>query len=133
MLTLDELRKLVAGDDVDTVVVGFTDHYGRLVGKRYDAGMFVDEVAAHGTHGCDYLLTTDMEMEPVPGYQFANWELGYGDVHLVPDLPRCAGPTGSTAPRWCCATWPASATTPGRPWRPAPSCAARSTPPPGRG
>ena len=22
----------------------------------------------------------------MPGYQFANWELGYGDVHLVPDL-----------------------------------------------
>ena len=27
-----------------------------------------------------------MEMEPVPGYSFANWELGYGDVHMVPDL-----------------------------------------------
>jgi glutamine synthetase len=27
-----------------------------------------------------------MEMEPVPGYRFANWELGYGDFHLVPDL-----------------------------------------------
>jgi glutamine synthetase len=27
-----------------------------------------------------------MEMEPVPGYAFANWELGYGDVHMVPDL-----------------------------------------------
>lgn len=87
MLTLDDLRKLVADDDLDTVVVGFTDHYGRLVGKRFDAGMFVDEVAAGGTHGCDYLLTTDMEMEPVPGYRFANWELGYGDVHLVPDMP----------------------------------------------
>src|SRR4051812_42098617 len=48
--------------------------------------MFVDEVAAHGAHACDYLLTTDMEMEPVPGYRFANWELGYGDVHLVPDM-----------------------------------------------
>jgi glutamine synthetase len=24
-------------------------------------------------------------MEPVPGYRFANWELGYGDFHLVPD------------------------------------------------
>jgi glutamine synthetase len=87
MLTFDDLRKLVADDDLDTVVVGFTDHYGRLVGKRFDAGMFVDEVAAGGTHGCDYLLTTDMEMEPVAGYRFANWELGYGDVHLVPDMP----------------------------------------------
>ncbi len=27
-----------------------------------------------------------MEMEPVPGYTFANWEQGYGDFHLVPDL-----------------------------------------------
>lgn len=86
MLTLDALRESVRRDEVDTVVVGFTDHYGRLVGKRYDAGMFLDEVVDHGTHGCDYLLTTDMEMEPVPGYEFANWELGYGDVHLVPDL-----------------------------------------------
>ncbi|MGH9259423.1 MAG: glutamine synthetase, partial [Acidimicrobiales bacterium] len=87
MLTRDALREAVGRDEIDTVIVGFTDHYGRLVGKRYDAGMFVDEVAEAGTHGCDYLLTTDMEMEPVPGYEFANWELGYGDVHLVPDLP----------------------------------------------
>src|SRR5262249_44763481 len=29
----------------------------------------------------------DTEMTPVPGYRFANWEKGYGDVHLVPDLP----------------------------------------------
>jgi glutamine synthetase len=27
-----------------------------------------------------------MEMDPVPGYRFANWELGYGDFHLVPDM-----------------------------------------------
>src|SRR5215471_984956 len=86
MLTLDALRAEVGRDQLDTVVVGFTDHYGRLAGKRYDAGLFVDEVAAAGTHGCDDPLTTDMEMEPVPGYDFANWELGYGDVHLVPDL-----------------------------------------------
>ncbi|MFN7944776.1 MAG: glutamine synthetase family protein [Blastocatellia bacterium] len=86
MLTLDQLRELVAEEEIETVVVGFTDHYGRLCGKRYDAEMFVEDTWQHGTHGCDYLLTTDMEMEPVPGYKFANWELGYGDFHLVPDL-----------------------------------------------
>ena len=52
----------------------------------FDAEFFVDEIEAHGTHGCNYLMTVDMEMEPVPGYAFANWELGYGDFHLVPDL-----------------------------------------------
>ena len=86
MLSLEELRSLVAEDAIDTVVVGFTDHYGRLVGKRYDAGMFVDDVVEGGSHACNYLLTVDMEMDPVPGYRFANWELGYGDFHLVPDL-----------------------------------------------
>ena len=86
MLNLSRLRDLVGQNQIETVIVGFTDHYGRLIGKRYDAEMFVEEVAGHGTHGCDYLLTVDMEMEPVPGYKFANWELGYGDVHLIPDL-----------------------------------------------
>lgn len=86
MLSLDALHAQVRDDLIETVVVGFTDHYGRLMGKRFDAQMFVEHTATHGTHGCDYLLTTDMEMEPVAGYRYANWELGYGDFHLVPDL-----------------------------------------------
>ena len=89
-LTVDELRDLVRQGVVETVIVGFTDHYGRLLGKRCEAEMFVNETAAHGTHGCNYLLTTDMEMQPVPGYRFANWQQGYGDFHLVPDLSTLA-------------------------------------------
>jgi glutamine synthetase len=86
MITIEELGSLVDADEVDTVVVAFTDHYGRLHGKRYDAGFFLEEVHAHGTHACDYLLTVDMEMEPVPGYTYASWEKGYGDFHMVPDM-----------------------------------------------
>lgn len=86
MLNLERLSELIAEGQVETVVVGFTDHYGRLAGKRYDAEMFIEEVASRGTHGCNYLLTTDIEMEPVAGYGFANWEQGYGDFHLMPDL-----------------------------------------------
>src|SRR6187431_2316906 len=86
LLTLEALQQRVAAGEVDNVAVGFTDCYGRLMGKRFDAGFFLEQVAVHGTHACNYLLTVDMEMEPVPGYEFANWQLGYGDVHLVPDL-----------------------------------------------
>jgi len=86
MLQPGELRGLVTKGEIETVVVGFTDHYGRLLGKRFDAEFFIDEVCKQGAHACDYLLTVDMEMDPVPGYRFANWELGYGDFHLVPDL-----------------------------------------------
>lgn len=86
MLTVDELAQQVASGAIDTVVVAFTDLYGRFMGKRFDAEFFVEDIHQQGTHGCDYLLTVDMEMEPVPGYHYANWELGYGDFHLLPDL-----------------------------------------------
>ena len=86
MLTLKELKLKVSEEEIETVVVGFTDHYGRMMGKRFDAEFFLDSCVDDGTHGCDYLLTTDMEMEPVEGYKYANWELGYGDFHMVPDM-----------------------------------------------
>ena len=90
-MNLDELRAHIATGDIDTVVVAFTDHYGRTLGKRFDAEFFLDSLGS-GSHACDYLLTVDMEMEPVDGYQYANWERGYGDFHLVADmstLRRC--------------------------------------------
>ncbi|MDW3196747.1 MAG: glutamine synthetase family protein [Cytophagales bacterium] len=86
MLSVEKFKQQVQEEAIETVIVGFTDHYGRLMGKRFDADFFIDSALDAGTHGCDYLLTTDMEMEPVPGYKLANWELGYGDFHLVPDL-----------------------------------------------
>ncbi len=84
-MTPEELRTAVDADTIDTVVVGFTDHYGRTLGKRFDAGFFLDTID-DGTHACDYLLTVDMEMEPVSGYAFSNWSSGFGDFHLVADL-----------------------------------------------
>jgi len=98
-VNIEQLRESVAAGEIDTVLVAFTDHYGRLVGKRFDAEFFLEDAIDHGTHACDYLLTVDMEMEPVPGYRFANWELGYGDLHLVPDLSTLtlAGWTDRTA------------------------------------
>ncbi len=86
MLSLNELIDKVNNGEIETVVVAFTDHFGRLMGKRFDADFFVESGAQDGTHACNYLLTVDMEMEPIKGYDFANWERGYGDFHLVPDM-----------------------------------------------
>ena len=58
---------------------------GRLIGKRFQAEYFVDG-AHEETHGCDYLLANDIDMEPVPGYAAASWDKGYGDFVLKPDL-----------------------------------------------
>src|SRR5881398_14596 len=87
MLSLDELRADVESGAVDTVIACFTDMQGRLMGKRLDAEFFLAEnEAGHGIEGCNYLLALEMEMDPVPGYEIASWERGYGDFALVPDL-----------------------------------------------
>jgi len=87
MLTLTELERLVEAGTIDTVVVAFTDMQGRLLGKRLHGEFFVEEnVAHHGVEGCNYLLALEMEMDPVPGYSMANWEQGYGDFVLRPDV-----------------------------------------------
>src|SRR5919106_1330832 len=86
MLSLDDLRKEAEERTIDTVVTAFTDMQGRLFGKRIEIEYFLEEVADHGIEGCDYLLALDMDMEPLPGYEMANWEEGYGDFGIVPDM-----------------------------------------------
>src|SRR5437016_5194591 len=82
----ETLKRLVADDEIDTIIAVFPDMYGRLVGKRIVGRYFVDEVIAHGLHACDYLLACDMEMDPVPGYAFTSWAKGYGDFRPIPDF-----------------------------------------------
>jgi glutamine synthetase len=86
MLSLDALRASVDAGEIDTVVVAITDMQGRLQGKRFHARFFLDEVVAHNTEACAYLLAVDTEMNTVDGYQLASWETGYGDFMLIPDM-----------------------------------------------
>src|SRR5215218_728542 len=86
MLSVDDLREEAEAGTIDTVVTAFTDMQGRLFGKRIQAEFFLEDVTEHGIEGCDYLLALDMEMEPLPGYELANWEEGYGDFAILPDL-----------------------------------------------
>src|SRR2546422_7327894 len=86
MLTLEELRQEVEAGTIDTIVAAFTDMQGRLIGKRIQGQYFLEDVVDHGIEGCNYLLALDMEMDPVPGYEMANWERGYGDFEIVPDF-----------------------------------------------
>jgi glutamine synthetase len=86
-LELKELESMIRSGDVDTVVCVFVDLQGRFMGKRGTGHYFLDDVmGSEGLHACLYLVTVDMEMEPVPGYEYANWETGYGDFRMVPDL-----------------------------------------------
>lgn len=85
-IDLEGLGRAVADGTIETVIAAFPDMYGRLVGKRFAAAYFVEEVASHGMHACDYLLACDVEMDPVPGYRFTSWAKGYGDFRPRPDF-----------------------------------------------
>lgn len=85
-LDVDTLRREVEDGRIDTIVVAFTDMQGRLQGKRIHAEHFIDNVLAHGTEGCNYLLAVDVEMNTVAGYAMSSWDTGYGDVVMRPDL-----------------------------------------------
>ncbi|WP_329351493.1 glutamine synthetase family protein [Streptomyces sp. NBC_01261] len=85
-LGVEELQRLVASGEIDTVVLAFPDMQGRLQGKRFAAQFFLDDVLRHGTEGCNYLLAVDTEMNTVDGYAMSSWERGYGDFAMHPDL-----------------------------------------------
>ena len=50
MLTLDELTTLVGAGEIETVLMVFTDLYGRFMGKRFSAGFFLEQAAEHGSY-----------------------------------------------------------------------------------
>lgn len=85
-MNLQQLKAEVRAGRIDTVMVALPDPFGRLVGKRFRAPVFLDSVARHGTHGCNYLLTVNIEMDPLDGFQVASWDQGFGDFCLQPDL-----------------------------------------------
>jgi glutamine synthetase len=88
MLTVEEIRDLIDGGQIDTVLMVFSDLQGRLMGKRLTGDYFVNDIleGEGAIHACSYLIANDMEMEPVPGYAYAGWQTGYGDLMAKPDL-----------------------------------------------
>ena len=85
-MKLQNLKSQIKAGEIDTVVVVFPDVFGRLIGKRFTGQFFLDHVAGNGTHCCNYLLTVNMEMDPMDGFELANWEKGFGDFELRPDF-----------------------------------------------
>src|SRR5258708_20146343 len=80
------LQSQIRSGAIDTVIVALPDPFGRLVGKRFRADVFLNSIAHHGTHGCNYLLTVNLEMDPLDGFKVASWDKGFGDFTLQPDL-----------------------------------------------
>lgn len=83
--TLAKIQHQIQAGEIDTVIAAFPDVLGRLMGKRASAPFFLNHILQDGTHACNYLLVTNMEMDPLEGFALANWDKGFGDFHMVPD------------------------------------------------
>lgn len=81
----DQLLADIADGTIDTVIVAFPDHAGRLVGKRAEGGHYAAVVAREGTENCDYLIACDLDDTPIPGFEWASYAQGYGDMRGVVD------------------------------------------------
>ena len=91
VITSEELATKISEGEIDTVLLVFPDLQGRLIGKRVTGHFCFDHVATpEGIEACNYLLAVDVDMTPLPGYEFANWEQGYGDF-------RCRARPGDDA------------------------------------
>jgi glutamine synthetase len=89
MLSASELEERARSGDIDTILVVFPDLQGRLVGKRVTGHFWCEQMKA-GTdeiHACNYLLAVDSEMTVLSGYEFANWDKGYGDFATIREIP----------------------------------------------
>jgi len=96
LIDVPTLARLVDDDVIDTVVVAFVDVQGRLMGKRVTGRFFLDHVVGtvgpdgvgngEGIEACDYLLTVDVDMNVLEGFEYSDWEGGYGDFRARPDL-----------------------------------------------
>jgi glutamine synthetase len=84
-ITHEQLKADIADGHIDTVIAAFGDFHGRLIGKRTDGQFYLDVVAEEGTENCDYLIACDIDNNPIPGFRFASYEQGYGDMRGVVD------------------------------------------------
>jgi glutamine synthetase len=86
ILDLERLQAMVAAGAIDTIIMAAPDMQGRLQGKRVMPKFFFEHVLNGAAEGCGYLLATDIECQPVPGYQLMSLDQGFGDFGFLPDL-----------------------------------------------
>jgi glutamine synthetase len=79
------VRQVIKEHQIDTVKIGGPDYDGIYRGKRLPADVFLEGLE-HGFAQGDVLFGWDVDEQLVPGLRFTNWDTGYADLRMVPDL-----------------------------------------------
>ncbi|MFG2794142.1 glutamine synthetase family protein [Streptomyces sp. NPDC048419] len=84
-VTRDGLQRLLKDRSVTDIMLAVPDLQGRLLGKTFNAVVFLERMTG-GAEMCSYILATDIDMTPLDGFEVTGWDEGFGDFLVTPDL-----------------------------------------------
>src|SRR5450755_4789045 len=88
-MDLAEVKQRIDSGQVEYVKIGTPDIEGVYRGKRIAAPHFLHSLE-EGFAQCDVIFGWDIAENVLPGLKFSNWEHGFADVLLKPDLSTFA-------------------------------------------
>lgn len=89
-MDIDTVARLIEQHNIRTVKIGGADLDGVYRGKRVSAEQFLHGAAGHGFPQCDVLFGWDIADEVIGDLPFSNWETGFADIVMKPDLDTFA-------------------------------------------
>ena len=84
-MELAEITRLIEEGKVEYVKIGAADIEGVYRGKRVAARHFLNSLE-DGFAQCDVLFGWDIGEVVLPNLKFSNWERGFADIVMRPDL-----------------------------------------------
>ncbi len=88
-MDIAEIRSLVKDGKIEYVKIGAPDIEGVYRGKRVAASHFLNSLD-DGFAQCDVLFGWDIADIVLPNLKFSNWERGFSDIIMKPDLSTFA-------------------------------------------
>lgn len=81
----DQVKRLIEEGEIEYVKIGTSDIEGVYRGKRVAARHFLNSLA-DGFAQCDVIFGWDIAENILPNLKVSNWEHGFADIILRPDL-----------------------------------------------
>ena len=88
-MEIAEIKKRIADGSIEYVKVGSPDMEGVWRGKRVASPFFLNSLE-DGFAQCDVLFGWDIAENVLPNLKFSNWERGFADIVMKPDLATFA-------------------------------------------
>jgi glutamine synthetase len=87
---IDSVAELIDKHQIRTVKIGGADLDGIFRGKRVSAEQFLDAAEGEGFPQCDVVFGWDIRDEVIGDLPFSNWDTGFADIIMKPDLDTFA-------------------------------------------